>query len=461
MERILTSYVRALRAAGVPVSTTEAIESARAVELIGYGDRALLKTALAAVLTKSTTETALHEALFDLFFAQANNDSAAETSSELQVAANDEELTTTAASEMTGSSDAETAAVLVALAQSGDADRIAMAMGRAGSAAALEGIRFATQTGYYARQMLKNLGIAQLETELLRQFSERTEAGDQQAQALIATRAALDRMAREHVERYFEIFGKSATENFMREILADRSISALGRADMARMKIIVARMAKRLAEKHSRRRRVRERGQLDLRRTLRTNAGHDGVPFNLVWKTRLKDRPKIVAICDVSGSVANYVRFLLLFIYALREKVGQIECFAFSNQLIDVGGILEKLEFEPAMAKILDEIGTGSTDYGQALEDLQTQHADVIDRRTTVLILGDGRNNYGDPRLADFADIATRSKRLVWLCPENPASWGSGDSCLLQYQPYCSALSHCATVTDLEHALDEVLLAYG
>jgi hypothetical protein len=219
-------------------------------------------------------------------------------------------------------------------------------------------------------------------------------------------------------------------------------------------------MAKRLAVRHGRRRRVENRGQLDVRRTLRANAGHDGVPFHIIWKRKHKDRPKIVAICDVSGSVASYVRFLLLFLYALREKVTDLRAFAFSNRLVDVGRILETQGFESAMNRIIDEVGSGSTDYGQALADLQEQHFEAIDRRTTILMLGDGRSNYGDPRLDIIEEATDRAKRLVWLCPEPESRWGSGDSCMLQYKPFCSPVSHCATATDLEQALDDILLAY-
>ena len=84
----------------------------------------------------------------------------------------------------------------------------------------------------------------------------------------------------------------------------------------------------------------------------------------------------------------------------------------------------------------------------------------MIDRRTTVLILGDGRSNYSNPRLDVFKQIADQAKRLVWLCPEPAPNWGSGDSCLLEYRPFCTLLTQCSTVIDLERALDEILMAY-
>jgi uncharacterized protein len=180
-----------------------------------------------------------------------------------------------------------------------------------------------------------------------------------------------------------------------------------------------------------------------------------------MFRHRRRDRPKLVVVCDVSSSVASHVRFLLLFLYALQGTVTDLQTFAFSDRLKDVAAPLEQLPFDDAMALILREVGGGATDYGQAWVDLHDRYWDMIDRRTTVLVLGDGRSNGGDPRLDLFAELAGRAKRLVWLCPEPTGRWGSGDSCMLQYRPLCSHASHVATAADLERAIDEALEAYA
>ena len=167
-----------------------------------------------------------------------------------------------------------------------------------------------------------------------------------------------------------------------------------------------------------------------------------------------------MAVCDVSGSVLAHVQFLLLFLHALKDEVTDLEAFAFSAQLKDVGHLLQDLPFEQAMAQIVGQLGSGSTDYGQALLDLNEHHPEVIDRRTTVLILGDARSNRTDPRLDLFRGLVARAKRVVWLCPEVPGRWGTGDSCMLQYQPHCSHVAHCASLSDLEREIDDMLLAY-
>ena len=483
MERNLTRFIRALRSAGADISTAEAIDAAQVLALVGYRDRETMKTSLGVALAKSEEEKVLHDQLFDQFFhapaptqaAPRDKSKADSESSEDDSSSSSQGAESSPAGEGEqqsgksggGGSDPARARPspsdlpdLQELAESGDAGRIATAIARAGATVNVDDIRFQSQTAYFVRRMMEQLGLEALETRMLARMREHTPEAQADVEAMIAARSSIQREVRAYVDQRFELFGRSATDAFMNEVAATRAIGALSVRDMERMKAVVAKMAKRLAVRHGRRRRVENRGQLDVRRTLRANAGHDGVPFDIVWKRKHKDRPKIVAICDVSGSVASYVRFLLLFLYALREKVTDLRAFAFSNRLVDIGRILETQSFESAMTRIIDDVGSGSTDYGQALADLQAQHWEVIDRRTTILMLGDGRSNYGDPRLDIIEEATDRAKRLVWLCPEPPSRWGSGDSCMLKYKPFCSPVSHCATATDLEQALDDILLAY-
>jgi uncharacterized protein len=493
MERTLTDFIRALRSAGAQVSSSEAIDAANTLALIGYADRQLMKDSLSVVLAKSEEEKQIHDQLFEAFFsrrtAAADSKSRAAKTAASPTDHRDSEdpggqsggpggepgdepgsvSSGEPGADRSGEQavrsgdqpgDLQSLTAFLELAQSGDADRIAVAMERAGSAVGVDEIRFSSQTPYYVRRMLEHLGVEALEAQLSSYILDAKRKSQAQAQVLMDARTILQRHARNYVDQRFELFGKSATESFMNDVVVNREIGQLGLRDMERMKALVARMAKRLAVRHSRRRKVRNRGQLDIRRTMRANAGNDGIPFELIWKLKRKDRPKIVAICDVSGSVAQYVRFLLLFLYALKDEVTDLGAFAFSARLKDVSHELETLSFEKAMDSVINEVGGGGTDYGQALLDLKVGHWEVIDRRTTILILGDGRSNHTDPRLDIFQEAVDRAKRVVWLCPEPPRRWGTGDSCVLQYKPFCTHLSHCATALDLERALDEVLMAY-
>jgi hypothetical protein len=445
MDRQITSFIRALRASDVRVSTGEALDATRAVSVTGYSDRTLMKDALRCTLAKSPEEKVTFDDLFDAFFASRDiPGEAARQDSDAPDAAS-------------GGQDIDP----VALMESGDEAALAAALEQAADAADIDDIRFSTQIAYYAQQMVRQMGGDQLQQRLMQAFEARSEEGDAEAERLIELRRDLTMRARERVQRSYDIFGKGETEQFRNEFAESKKLSAIELGDMARMKILVARIAKRLAVKHSRRRRKKNRGQLDVRRTMRANAGVDGVPFNVVWRQKRRERPKIVVVCDVSGSVARYVRFLLLLLWSMKDVVPDLHAFAFSNKLISVDGYLEDLPFEQAMDTILREAGMGSTDYGQALADLKREHEALIDRRTTLIILGDGRSNYDDPRTDLFRDFAARAKRTIWLNPEPMAAWGSGDSEIPRYRPYCSTLSHVATLKDLERAVDDVLSAYG
>ncbi|MCF6328623.1 MAG: VWA domain-containing protein [Henriciella sp.] len=432
-EQVLTDFIRALRSADVRVSTAESIDAVNAVKLIGYGDRNLLADTLRFVLAKTPTEKLAHDRLFDLYFSRRPM---------------------SAPTGQGHDSRADGPGDLLDLMQTGDEAQIAIAMEQAGQEAGLADIRFSTQVPYFTQQMLKSMGLDRLESEMMSAFKQRSPEGDAKAQDLIEGRKDMFMRARNYAQQAFDTHGAGATELFRQDFLSEKSITSLDRRDLERMRALVEKMAKRLAVKHSRRKRKTSRGKLDVRKTLRANAGYDGVPFDLAWKLTKRARPKIVAICDVSGSVAQTVRFFLMLLYSLNEVVPDIESFAFSGRLKTVGDILERQDFNAAMDQIINSIGMSSTDYGQSLSDLKTKHWQAIDRRTTVIILGDGRSNYGDPRVDLFQAASQRAKQVVWLCPESENQWGSGDSELLRYRPFCNKMVHVQTIKDLGRIID-------
>ena len=412
MDSAITGFVRALRAAGAAVSTVETLDAARAVALLGWNDRSVLRVAFGLVLAKSEDDKVLHDRVFDTYFALP--------AATLPVDHTEQFAPATEPAPAAADSDD--------LAEQFELERAARTAG-------VDGIRWSTQVAYFTAEMMKAMG----------------REGDPDWQ----------RKARAVVRRRFDLYGAPATEAFMTELVVQRPVGRLAPADYERLKAAVARLARRLAQRHARRRRIRLAGRLDLRATLRANAGHDHLPFLLRWRHRRRDKPRIVAVCDVSGSVAAHVRFLLLFLYALNGTVLDLRSFAFSNRLADVAEPMQSLPFDDAMMQILQEVGGGSTDYGQAWADLHHEHLSCIDRRTTLLVFGDGRSNDSNPRLDLFADLAERAARVIWLCPERPGNWGSGDSCMLEYRPWCSAALHCTSVADFERVIDDVLQVAG
>ena len=219
---------------------------------------------------------------------------------------------------------------------------------------------------------------------------------------------------------------------------------------------LVRKMAKKLATRHARKRRVYRRGKLDMARTLRRGIPQDGVLFHTYWKQVRREKPQVLALCDVSGSVAAYAKFLLLFLYSLQDVLPRVRSFAFSSQLGEVSQWFDELPVEEAIERTNQRYG-GATDYGNSLRDFAALALDDINTNTTVIILGDARNNRGNPELDIMRSIYQRAKRVIWLNPESRRAWGTGDSEMLRYQSACHFAAECNNLKQLERVIDQLL----
>ena len=223
------------------------------------------------------------------------------------------------------------------------------------------------------------------------------------------------------------------------------------------MRVLVRAMAKKLAARYAKTRRRRLRGQLDVRRTMRRNMGWGGVPFITVWKQKRIEKPRVMVLCDVSGSVAPMAQFLLMFLYAVHEALSDIRSFAFAGSTIEVSAILEKQEIEAAIDEIMKTIGYGSSNYGNALADFEDGWNALVTNKTTIIILGDARGNRTDPRTEIMARLSQRAKRIIWLNPEYRSAWGTGDSDMYRYAAFCNVVTVCNTLRHLERAVTDLL----
>ena len=443
MQPTLEAFVRALRGADVPVTIGESIDAAKAVAHVGYDDRQRLKDTLGLILAKTVDEKHRFDTCFELFF---DRDAPAAFEADKP-------------DDMAGDGPAD-GLPLADMLTEGDMAGLTAAMETAAAASGVAEIRFASQRGLLARRLLDAMGLRDLEAAIAQGQRGGQPGGMARAQMLERGRSYLLDEARAYVDRQYALYAAPASRSLREQFLADARLSAIPRHEFATMERVVRRLAKRIAAKHSRRHKQTKRGQLDVRHMLRRNVGHDGVPFDIVWKHRKRDRAKVVAICDVSRSVAAAAQFLLMFLYALHDVIADIHAFAFSDRLVEVGGILGEHAVEPAIEQVLKEIGFGVTDYGRALADFIDGWPGLIDRRTTVIIMGDGRSNDTNPRVDLLAEIAQRSKQLIWLNPEPRNFWGSGDSEMPRYAPHCRLARTCNTVKQLERTVDELLRAY-
>ncbi|MCC6295331.1 MAG: VWA domain-containing protein, partial [Pseudomonadales bacterium] len=165
----------------------------------------------------------------------------------------------------------------------------------------------------------------------------------------------------------------------------------------------------------------------------------------------------VLVLCDVSGSVQAYSRFLLLFLHSLNDVLQRIDSYVFTGALAPVNHIFDSYPVAEAIDRIMAEHGFGGSDYGGMLRDLERDCLDAIDHRTTVLILGDARNNQLDPCSHILRQVRERAKRVLWLNPEPESFWGTGDSVMRQYRPHCHVARTCNTLEHLERLLDDLL----
>jgi len=388
----------------------------------------MLKDALGFVLAKSADEKLVYEACFERYF---HRDGFTELPRDPDAA---------------GLLDDPLLSELARMLLAGDRAGLAEALERAAAEAGVAGIRLFTQTGTFTLRILERMGA----DSLARDIARLREAGDDAtAERLERGREFLRAAVRALVEQNLDLGARSGLPRFGDTRTAGR-FANLDRREIERMRVVVRTMAKRIASRYGSSRRRRRRGFLDVRGTLRRNMGHDGVPFVTIWKRRKLTKPRVLVLCDVSGSVAAAAQFLLLFLYSLTEVVSDIRSFAFSSHLIDVSETLESSPVEEAVAKIVHDIGFRSSDYGRSLRDFARGWMDRVDRRTTVIIMGDARSNYTDPSIAVMKTLFARAKRVVWLNPESRWSWGIGDSEMLRYATYCHVVREFSRLHDLE-----------
>jgi uncharacterized protein with von Willebrand factor type A (vWA) domain len=456
MREELHRFFRAARGAGVRVSPAESIDAMKAVADVGFADRDTLRDTLLLTLAKNQDEKRALGETFDLFFSQPEvKDETAPEDADKDAANSAAPDATTAETGEAGAPSPEMGA-LAQMLMSQDRNAVAAAMADATNAASLSDIRYFTQRGIFSTRILNQLGIERLRDDL----DALTSTNPAQAERLAAALTALRENVGEIVSQALVLYGREESENLRNEILRNAPLARLERRQVEQMKALIRAIARRLRERYSKPRKRQRRGHLDIRRTLRRNAAWGGVPFLTSWKRRHRDRPQIVALCDVSGSVAQVSDFFLLLIHSLHEVVDDVRSFAFSGHLIEVSDILDTKSPEDAMSEIMSKVGFGSSDYGGSLLDFEKGWIKTVTPKTTVIVLGDARTNNLDPRADILRRISERSKRLVWLNPEGRMAWGWGDSEMPRYAAFCTVVRQCATAKQLERAVSDIVATY-
>ena len=472
MQARIVEFTNLLRKSGVRVSVSEAIDAFEALDELSLEERELFKDALRTSMIKWGDEIPTYDQLFDLFwsgFYDSLRESFGDMGGALAEAGIDLEELLRQIAEQMGEIDAGNLdlAELAKALLTQDLSNLENLIREAAEAAGIDRIENMLQVGFFSRRTVEQMGMegAAEQLEALAQQLEEAGMSPEQAAAMreLIQRLmeTLRRAVRNYTERELQTRNHDYMEKFRREMLTEKSFYHLTEDEIKRMREVVARLAQRIKNILSIRRKRLKRGKLDLHTTLRRNMARGGIPFEVIFKQRRKERPKLVILCDVSSSVANVSRFMLQFVYSLQEAFTKIRSFVFVSELGEVTPVFQEHDVSAAVEKALDGGDTINvytrSNFGFAFHHFWKNFLSSVDNKTTVLILGDARNNYNDPKAWCLRDLHSKAKNVIWLNPESPSAWGFGDSVMDRYLPYCDVVEECRNLRQLSKIVDRIV----
>jgi len=460
MDERLEDFAGLLRQNGLRISPAEVADAAQAAVLVGMADRGAFRGALRATMVKRGQDAAVFDRLFELYFTGAQ-DLVEGLQGSLLDALDQEKL-----DELELEDIARMLAQLSPLSQAllqGRTDQLARILRAATLSLDFRGLQSPLQRGFYARRLLQSAGATQAEKELQQFLQTLRERGLDPSQLELASRRvsqtlqALEEAARRVADREQKARDPESRGD---KSLLHRNIASLTPDEVQRMRTVVRRLAERLKARLSRRRKVRRRGRLSVRRTLRKNLSTGGEPYKLVFRSRRPERPEIVVLCDVSDSVRNVSRLMLQFVYTLQELYSRVRSFVFVSDIGEVTHLFKKADVSTAIdlataGRVINL--SANSNYGHALKLFRDTWLGSITRRTTVIVIGDGRTNYNPPNAWVLGELKRKCRRLIWLCPEEQHSWGFGDSEMPLYARHCHRVESVRSLDDLARVGSELM----
>jgi uncharacterized protein with von Willebrand factor type A (vWA) domain len=455
-ERLL-HFIAALRGAGVRISLTESQNAAHAAASVGIANRPCFKAALKASLVKERHQQVAFEQLFPLYFGPRI----------LPGLPAAQALSPEAQEQLRQALEALQGHLGELLRQLLSGQRpTSRALQQAMEQAGLRAARGLDDVRWLAPRTLEELGLPGLLAQLGDLLKALEAAGMVPAELervkewLQANLATLQAEAEQAV-------GMAVAQRLLEyppaldapDGLLDRRFDTLTNHELDQLQDEVRRLAARLRTRADLRHRRGKGRSLDAKATLRAGVRTRGFHFTVIHRVR-RLRPRFTILCDMSTSMRPAVWFLLMMIYQIQDQVGRTRCFGFIDHLEDISEALNGHRPEVAIPTALEHLPPGyyNTDLGSCLIQLIDGHGEWIDRRTTLIICGDGRNNF-NPARADLLDgLARRAHKVIWCNPEAPRRWGSGDSDMLEYAPLVGVVYQVANLRQLSLAFDQLFL---
>jgi uncharacterized protein with von Willebrand factor type A (vWA) domain len=455
----VVGFVEALRAQGIAVGPSETVDAGRVVATLGMGDREVLREGIACAVLRRPDHRDTYDALFDLWFPAALGSRTVDPADDEHDGAAPDDIEALRAQliELLGDDDHD---------RDGD-ERLESLIAQIVEAYG----RYSSSRGpsYSSYQALKAIALDQLEGRLLAGLLAPHGQEPTPTQQQIAKAIATQRIAR--IRRLVEAETKRRTaEQLGRDHVAMYGIPQLSEnveflrasaEQLRQMRRVVAPLARVLATRLAARRQRSRAGEIDLRKTLRKSMNTGGVPIDVVLRKPRPARPELVVLCDVSGSVAGFSHFTLLLVHALRQQFSRVRVFAFidtTDEVTDLFG--PEADLALAIQRITRESTVytrdGHSDYGNAFVSFTENYPTVLSPRSSLLVLGDARNNYRAPAAEVLARMVNASRHAHWLNPEARHLWGSGDSAAPRYQDVIT-MHECRSAKQLAAVIDQLL----
>ena len=472
---LMSGFVVELRNAGLPVSITENLDAMEAVKHIPIEDRDAFKYALAATLVKNEQHWKAFETVFEVYFSLRGPEyNVLDEEGEID----EDSLEEWMSQQMRGMggqgsaeamSPEELAEMLFrALMNADEAMMAAMARAAVTQFAGMEPGRPVGGT-YYLYRTLRNLDLDGMLDRLMEQAQERSEGDMTSLQ---------ERLEREEFENRIEDLKREIEAEIRRRLVADRGVEAMAktlrkplpedvdfmhasREEMANIRKAIQPLTRKLAARLARKRKHKRRGPLDFRATVRQSLSYGGVPAEPRFKNPRPNKPELVVVADISGSVAAFARFTLHLVYALQNQFSKVRSFVFIDGLDEVTHMFQDEEdITNAVHRVNTEADVvwvdGHSDYGHAFGVFWENYGSEINSKSTVMFLGDARNNYHATNAWVVKETAKKARSVFWLNPEPKSYWDTGDSVITEYATHADGVFECRNLRQLEGFVDHL-----
>jgi hypothetical protein len=472
----LSGFVTELRNAGIPVSLTENLDAMEALRHVPLEDRNAFKYALAATMVKNNSHWRTFETVFEVYFSMRGREYHIGEDGSVEGATEDmiSNLLGPREGEGGGSTDGLTPEQLAemlfrALMDGNESMLRAIARAAVTRYAGMEPGRPVGGT-YYLYRTLRQLDLDAVLQRMTEESRKQQTSGD--------LTDLEERLEREEYESRLDALRREIEAEIRRRLVADRGAEAVAksvrkplpedidfmhasREELVLLRRAIAPLTRKLAVRLARKRRHGRKGPLDFRSTVRHSLSYGGVPADPKFRYPRPSKPEIVVIADISGSVAAFARFTLQMVYAISSQFSRVRSFVFIDGVDevtdyfkatdDIGAAIHRINTEADVIWV-----DGHSDYGHAFEAFWERWGRDINSKTTVLLLGDARNNYHAAQAWVLAEMAKKARHVYWLNPEPRSYWDTGDSIVGQYATHCDGAYECRNLKQLEKFVEQL-----